>query len=50
MAAVIAVLFFGSNFVPVKKFETGDGRLSLILGVAAKLFFCFTVDICFLFL
>jgi len=24
-AIAIAVLFFGSNFVPVKKFETGDG-------------------------
>ena len=23
---VIAVLFFGSNFVPVKKFDTGDGE------------------------
>lgn len=22
----IAVLFFGSNFIPVKKFETGDGK------------------------
>jgi len=25
IAAAISVLFFGSNFVPVKKFETGDG-------------------------
>lgn len=25
VAAVVAVLLFGSNFVPVKKFETGDG-------------------------
>lgn len=24
-AAAVAALFFGSNFVPVKKFETGDG-------------------------
>ena len=24
--AGIAVVFFGSNFVPVKKFETGDGK------------------------
>ena len=23
--AFVAVAFFGSNFVPVKKFETGDG-------------------------
>ena len=22
---VIAVLFFGSNFIPIKKYETGDG-------------------------
>lgn len=25
VAAAISVLFFGSNFVPVKRFETGDG-------------------------
>ena len=25
VCAFVAVLFFGSNFVPVKKFETGDG-------------------------
>lgn len=25
LAAAIAVVFFGSNYVPVKKFETGDG-------------------------
>ena len=25
ISAIIAVLLFGSNFVPVKKFETGDG-------------------------
>ena len=25
VCALIAVIFFGSNFVPVKKFETGDG-------------------------
>jgi len=25
IGACIAVLFFGSNFIPVKKFETGDG-------------------------
>jgi len=24
-AVTVAALFFGSNFVPVKKFETGDG-------------------------
>ena len=27
ISAGVAVLFFGSNFVPVKKFETGDGKL-----------------------
>jgi len=26
VGAVIAVVFFGSNFIPVKKFETGDGK------------------------
>ena len=26
IGAIIAVLFFGSNFVPVKKYETGDGE------------------------
>ena len=28
VGVVIAVLFFGSNFVPVKKFDTGDGESS----------------------
>ena len=26
ICAGVAVVFFGSNFVPVKKFETGDGK------------------------
>lgn len=26
ISCVIAIFFFGSNFVPVKKFETGDGK------------------------
>ena len=26
ICAGVAVIFFGSNFVPVKKFETGDGK------------------------
>lgn len=26
ITAGIAILFFGSNFVPVKKYETGDGK------------------------
>lgn len=25
ISCFIAIIFFGSNFVPVKKFETGDG-------------------------
>ena len=25
VGVVIAVVFFGSNFIPVKKFDTGDG-------------------------
>lgn len=25
IGAGVAVVFFGSNFVPVKKFDTGDG-------------------------
>lgn len=25
-SSVIAVLLFGTNFVPVKKFDTGDGK------------------------
>lgn len=25
IGAIVACIFFGSNFVPVKKFETGDG-------------------------
>lgn len=26
IAAAISILFFGTNFVPVKKFDTGDGK------------------------
>jgi hypothetical protein len=25
IGAAVAVVFFGSNFVPLKKYETGDG-------------------------
>lgn len=25
IGCLLAALFFGSNFIPVKKFETGDG-------------------------
>lgn len=28
LGAVIAILLFGSNFIPVKKFDTGDGEWS----------------------
>ena len=27
VGAAIAVVFFGSNYVPVKKFPTGDGMV-----------------------
>jgi len=30
ISAGIAILFFGTNFVPVKKFDTGDGRLNTL--------------------
>lgn len=26
IGAIVAVIVFGSNFIPVKKFETGDGE------------------------
>lgn len=26
IGAIVAVVFFGSNFIPVKKYETGDGK------------------------
>lgn len=29
IAVIVAVLLFGSNLVPVKKFETGDGTVLL---------------------
>lgn len=30
-SSTVAVLLFGTNFVPVKKFDTGDGKLNYIL-------------------
>lgn len=27
VGAIIAILFFGSNYIPVKTFDTGDGML-----------------------
>lgn len=30
-SSTVAVLLFGTNFVPVKKFDTGDGKLIYIL-------------------
>ena len=30
VGAIIAILLFGSNYTPVKKFDTGDGMRSLI--------------------
>ena len=29
IACFLAALFFGSNFIPVKKFETGDGECTV---------------------
>ena len=26
IGAMVAIIFFGSNFVPVKRYETGDGE------------------------
>ena len=31
ICAIIAIAFFGSNFVPVKKYDTGDGTSTLLL-------------------
>lgn len=28
-SSTVAVLLFGTNFVPVKKYDTGDGKLNL---------------------
>ena len=28
LTAGVAILFYGTNFAPVKKFDTGDGKLS----------------------
>ena len=33
----VSVLFFGSNFIPVKQFKTGDGQIE------APLIFVFTI-------
>ncbi|XP_048402891.1 transmembrane protein 144-like isoform X5 [Stegostoma tigrinum] len=30
IACAVAVVFFGSNFVPVKKFDTGDGNITVV--------------------
>ena len=30
IACGVAVLLFGSNLVPIKKFETGDGKYAII--------------------
>lgn len=29
-SSTVAVLLFGTNFVPVKKYDTGDGKLTYI--------------------
>ena len=48
-AVAIAVLFFGSNFVPVKKYDTGDGMFYqwlmasaiFLWGLGLQLYLCF---------
>ena len=30
IACAVAVLFFGTNFIPVKQFKTGDGKAIMI--------------------
>lgn len=35
---VIAVLFFGSNFIPIKKYETGDGMFFQFVVCTGKVF------------
>ena len=30
LGAIIAIVLFGSNFVPVKKYDTGDGKSALV--------------------
>lgn len=36
-SSAVAVVLFGTNFVPVKKYDTGDGKLVYIF---TYLFFC----------
>ena len=45
ICAGVAVLFFGSNFVPVKKFETGDGNNNNIYLPQGKVMFS-QVSVC----
>ena len=44
IASVVAVVLFGSNFIPVKKFETGDGNYGVFgseqLIIIAKVIKC----------
>ena len=44
LGAIIAILFFGSNFVPVKTFDTGDGEL--LLGKRLLEFFFLFIIVC----
>lgn len=30
ISSAVAVVLFGSNFVPVKKFDTGDGKMFIL--------------------
>ena len=34
VTAFIAVFFYGTNFAPVKKFDTGDGKLSCFVFIS----------------
>lgn len=35
LGAIIAIVLFGSNFIPVKKFDTGDGMCGVHVCVCA---------------
>jgi len=40
VGAFIAIIFFGSNFIPVKKFDTGDGELVSIVNPVQVIVLC----------
>lgn len=59
-SSAVAVLLFGTNFVPVKKYDTGDGKLvyifkylvfvgvSILVVFGVFVLFCFVLLVCFL--